>query len=146
MDRRKFLKLTFFGAALVSVFPKDMFAHWNDPAFKADSFEKALQALYGKQTLISSEQVLLDIPDTATNSATVPVRISCTLKKVESMAFFVEKNKSPLTLQFNLKPKMLPYISTRVKIKESCTVYAVVAAEGKLYSASRFVKVTSEAC
>jgi sulfur-oxidizing protein SoxY len=146
MDRRDFLKKAIFGAALASVFPKELLALWNESAFKADTYEKAVQAVYGNQKLIPSDQVTLDVPDTATNSATVPITVTSTLKNAESIALFVEKNKSPLTLQYNLKGKMLPYISTRIKMKETSNVYAVVTVDGKHYVTSKLVNVSAEAC
>lgn len=146
MNRRDFLKKTFFGAALASVFSKELFASWNEPAFKAESYEKAVQAVYGNQKLIPSDQITLDVPDMATNSSTVPLTITSSLKNAESIALFVEKNKSPLTLQYNLKGKMLPYISTRIKMRETGNVYAVVTAGGKHYVTSKLVKVSAEAC
>lgn len=146
MDRRDFLKKAIFGAALASVFPKDLLALWNETAFKADSYEKAVQVLYGNQKLIPSDQIMLDVPETATNSATVPITVTSTLKNAESVAVFVEKNKSPLTLHYTLKGKMLPYISTRIKMRETSNVHAVVTAGGKHYITTKTVKVSAEAC
>ena len=58
----------------------------------------------------------------------------------------VEKNPFPLTATFTIPDDTEPYVATRVKMGESTKVYAVVKADGKLYSASKETKVTLGGC
>jgi len=140
------LQKAFASAALASLVPGDLFALWNKKAFSESDFEKALKAVYGNHTFISTDKITLTAPDVATNSATVPVSATTDLKGVESMAFFVEKNKSPLTLHSEFSEKMIPFISTRIKMRSSSNVSVVVKAEGKHYITSKRVKVNAQAC
>ncbi len=146
MDRRKFFKLSLSVLALASLAPGDLFALWNKRAFKASSYQKALQATFGKRTLIPTNKISLDLPKVATNSATVPVKVNSSLKNVKEVAIFVEKNTSPLTLHVELSPKMLPMLSTRIKMLKSSKVHVVAKAGNKYYTTSAHVKVNAEAC
>jgi sulfur-oxidizing protein SoxY len=58
----------------------------------------------------------------------------------------VEKNPNPMVAAFTLVEGTEPSISTRVKVSQTCNVYAVVKADGKYYSAMRETKVTLGGC
>ena len=58
----------------------------------------------------------------------------------------VENNPTPLVAMFELSPQSVPDISVRIKMGESSKVQTVVKAGGKLYSASKEVKVTIGGC
>ncbi len=146
MNRRDFFKHTLSGLALVALAPSDLFALWNKRAFKASTYEKALKATFGSQKLIPSKKITLDIPKVASNSSTVPITVNSTLSRVQEVAVFVEKNKSPLVLYVDLSPKMLPKVSTRIKMRETSKVHVVVKAGGKYYTTSQHVKVDAQAC
>ena len=76
----------------------------------------------------------------------VPVSVQTSLANVESIAIVVEKNPSPLAAQFELSPSIKGFVSTRIKMGTTSNVVAVVKADGKLYSASKEVKVTIGGC
>ena len=57
-----------------------------------------------------------------------------------------EKNPNPLTATFTIPDGTEPYVSTRTKMGESTNVYAVVKADGKLYSTFKETKVTLGGC
>ncbi|ACF13116.1 sulfur oxidation protein SoxY [Chloroherpeton thalassium ATCC 35110] len=146
MNRREFLQKALASAALASFVPGELFALWNKKAFSADDFQEALKAVYGNQNFITTDKIAIDVPDVATNSATVPISAKTDLKGVQSMAFFVEKNKAPLTLFTEFTPKMIPFLSTRIKMRETSNVSVVVKANGKYYITSKKVKVNAQAC
>jgi len=146
MNRRDFFKHSLSAFALVSVAPKEVFALWNKRAFKESNYQKALKATFGSTSLIPSKKISLEIPKVASNSATVPLEVKCDLKGVKELAVFVEKNKSPLTLHLELTSKMLPMVSTRIKMRESSMVHVVAKVGGKLYTVSQQVKVNAQAC
>jgi sulfur-oxidizing protein SoxY len=64
----------------------------------------------------------------------------------EAIAIIAEKNPSPLVAMHEIAPSAEAYVSTRIKMAETCDVIAVVKSEGKLYSARKEVKVTIGGC
>jgi sulfur-oxidizing protein SoxY len=51
-----------------------------------------------------------------------------------------------LAALFNLPPGTEPSISTRVKMAQSSSVYALVKAEGRYYVAAKEIRVTLGGC
>jgi sulfur-oxidizing protein SoxY len=85
-------------------------------------------------------------PDFAENGAVVPVTVSSTLSNVEAISIIASNNPSPLTSTYVLTSASVPFVSTRIKLGKTSNVMAVVKADGKLYSASKEVKVTIGGC
>ena len=52
----------------------------------------------------------------------------------------------PLAASFDIPPGTEVYIETRVKVAQTCTLYAVAEADGQLYMQSRETKVTLGGC
>lgn len=113
-------------------------------AFKSKTLDEAFKELGGKPTL--STDILLTTPDIAENGAVVPVAIVSKIPKTEQIMVMVEKNPNPMSAAFMIPADTDPSISTRVKVGQTCKVYAVVRADGKLYMASRETKVTLGGC
>jgi sulfur-oxidizing protein SoxY len=65
---------------------------------------------------------------------------------VESISIIVPNNPNPLAATFKLTPSSGGLVSTRIKMGKTSEVHAVVMAGGKLYSASKEVKVTIGGC
>ena len=80
------------------------------------------------------------------NGAIVPINIKTNLKNVESIMLFVENNPQPLSSGYNLTPKSVPSIGTRIKMGKTSKVIAAVKSNGKIYSAQKEVKVTIGGC
>ncbi len=114
------------------------------PGFEAKTLDDALKALGGKPA--DSKDVTITSPDIAENGAVVPVAVTSTIPKTEAIYILVEKNPFPLTATFAIPEGTEPFVSTRVKMGESTKVYAVVKADGKLYSTSKETKVTLGGC
>ncbi|MEO8507797.1 MAG: thiosulfate oxidation carrier protein SoxY, partial [Betaproteobacteria bacterium] len=85
-------------------------------------------------------------PDIAENGAVVPVGVTSTIPKTESIAILVEKNPNMLVAMFDIPAGTEPSLSTRVKMGQSSNVYALVKADGKYYVASKEIKVTLGGC
>jgi sulfur-oxidizing protein SoxY len=134
-----------FVAAAVMAVPRWLFAARPDTAFNANDADTAVNDIFGGPAT-ESDQVMLKIPDIAENGAVVPVTVSTDLADVEAIAVVVEKNPTPLAALFELTPQSVPEVSVRIKMGESSPVRAVVKAGGKLYSASKEVKVTIGGC
>ncbi len=122
------------------------FAAWPAEKFAQTGFDNAITRVFGNQQINKSKKVKLKLPRIAENGALVPVTVTSTLKDVESIAILVEKNPVPLAASFTLSPEVEAFVSARLKMAETCQVYAVVRAGGKLYSASKDVKVTIGGC
>jgi len=86
-------------------------------------------------------------PEVAENGSVVPMTIDATnMSNVASVAFFVEKNKTPLAAIFDL-PNANAFVATRIKMGESSEVTAMVTTtNGKTYIKSRPIKVTLGGC
>jgi sulfur-oxidizing protein SoxY len=118
---------------------------WPEDAFKQKSEADAIKALYGK-TAEPSDKVKLDAPEIAENGAVVPVSVTTTLEGVTSISFLVADNPSALAASYNILPGTIPSVANRLKMAKTSNVTALVEAGGKLYSATKEVKVTVGGC
>ena len=116
-----------------------------EDAFKRKSDADAIKALYGKTTE-ASDKVKLDAPEIAENGAVVPVSVATTLDNVTSIAFFVSENPNALAAHYKIPAGTLPNVANRIKMAKTCNVIAIVESGGKLYSATKEVKVTVGGC
>jgi sulfur-oxidizing protein SoxY len=148
MNRRSVVKAIATGGALVGasvLMPRLAMAAWSEAAFKAEDQATAMQALLGGNPEESAE-VTLKAPDIAENGAVVPVTVRSSMANVESMSIFVENNPNPLVAEFMIPAGTEADVSTRLRMGKTSKVTAVVKADGKLYSASKEVKVTIGGC
>ena len=144
-NRRAFLKLLSLMTA-AGMLPRLAHAEtWNQAAFAAKSVEEVVKLLGGSAPQ-ESDQVILNGPEIAENGAVVPLEISSKLPGTESIAILIEKNPNTLAATFNIPPGTLPDVQTRVKMNETCNVYALVKSQGKFYYAAKEIKVTLGGC
>jgi sulfur-oxidizing protein SoxY len=118
---------------------------WPEDAFKQKGTADAIQALYGKTAEVS-DKVKLDAPEIAENGAVVPVSVTTTLTDVTSISFLVADNPNALAASYNIPPGTMPSVANRLKMAKTSSVTAIVEAAGKLYSATKEVKVTVGGC
>lgn len=148
MNRRTVVKAIAAGGALMglgALMPRVALAAWNKEAFNAKAQAEAMNALYGGAGEPSAN-VMLKAPDIAENGAVVPVSVSSDLADVESMAIFVENNPNPLACEFMIPAGTDADVSTRIRMGKTTNVTAVVKAGGKVYTATKEVKVTIGGC
>ena len=130
--------------------PEDVFAQaasWNKAAFDTKTFADAVKALGGAPaTENKGVQFTNPTPDIAENGAVVPITVTSSLPKTESIAILVEKNPNILTANFAIPAGTDPFVSTRVKMGQTSDVYALVKADGKYYYAKKEIKVTIGGC
>ena len=88
----------------------------------------------------------LDLPDLSEDGAMVPVAVTSRLPRTEQITLLAEANPYPLVFQLDVPPGTEAYVSTRVKLARSCTVMAIVRADGKLYATTRVANVTVGGC
>jgi sulfur-oxidizing protein SoxY len=116
-----------------------------EDAFKAKGDADAIKALYGK-TAEPSDKVKLDTPEIAENGAVVPISVTTTLADVTSISFLVSENPNALAASYRIPAGTLPSVANRLKMAKTSNVIAIVEAGGKLYSATKEVKVTVGGC
>jgi sulfur-oxidizing protein SoxY len=116
-----------------------------EEAFKQKSDADAIKALYGK-TAERSDKVKLDAPEIAENGAVVPIAVTTTLPDVTSISFFASENPNALAASYVIPAGTMPAIANRLKMAKTCNVTAIVESGGKLYSATKEVKVTVGGC
>jgi sulfur-oxidizing protein SoxY len=116
-----------------------------EEAFKAKSDADAIKALYGK-TAEASDKVKMDAPEIAENGAVVPVSVTTTLPDVTSISFLVAENPVALVASYKIPAGTMPSVANRIKMAKTSNVVVVVEAGGKLYSATKEVKVTVGGC
>jgi sulfur-oxidizing protein SoxY len=139
--------LTGFGIASFS--PVPAFAAANDKypedAFKQKGAADAIKSLYGRAAE-PSDKIRLDAPEIAENGAVVPISVSTTLTEVTSIAFLASENPNALAAVYRIPSGTMPSVANRLKMAKTCNVIAIVEAGGKLYSATKEVKVTVGGC
>ncbi len=124
-------------AADVALWPKDAFTQKTE----ADT----IKTLYGKEAT-DSGQVKLDAPEIAENGAVVPIAVSSTLPDVTSISILVSENPFPLAASYKIPPGTSSVVVSRLKMAKTSKVIALVESGGKIYSASKEVKVTVGGC
>jgi sulfur-oxidizing protein SoxY len=118
---------------------------WNKAAFEAKTMDEALKTI-GAAPAQSKDIAFVSTPDIAENGAVVPIGVTSSIPKTESIAILIEKNPSALTANFDIPAGTDPAITTRVKMAQTSNVYALVKADGKYYVASKEIKVTLGGC
>ena len=116
-----------------------------EEAFKLKNEADAIKALYGK-TAEPSDKVKLDAPEIAENGGVVPIAVATTLDKVTSISLFVAENPNALAASYRIPDGTIPAVANRLKMAKTSNVTAIVEADGKLYSATKEVKVTVGGC
>jgi sulfur-oxidizing protein SoxY len=118
---------------------------WNKAAFDVKSIEDLVQVL-GGEAASASDAIGFDAPDIAENGAVVPLAVNSAVPGTESIAILIEKNPNVLAALFSIPEGTLPEIQTRVKMAETCNVYALVRAGGRNLYAVKEIQVTLGGC
>ena len=145
MNRRLFVRCLGSAAALL-LLPLRAFAARPQSAFDSESVDDALTRLYGSAEVTDSERIRIKAPDIAENGAVVPVSVKFDIPDAESVSIIAEHNPAPLAASFELSERSGGLVSTRIKMGKTSPVHAVIKAGGKLYRASKEVKVTIGGC
>ena len=76
----------------------------------------------------------------------VPISVSSTLADVTSISILVVENPNALAASYKIPAGTVPSVANRLKMARTSNVIAVVEAGGKVYSATKEVKVTVGGC
>ena len=106
----------------------------------------ALSAEAGETKLIESDRLSLEAPQVAEDGAIVPIAVETDLPGVTELVLLVEKNPNPLAARFKFHGGAIPYVSTRLKMNETCDVIALAKTHSGLFTARRTVKVLVGGC
>ena len=118
---------------------------WPEEAFRQKTEADAVKLLYGKP-FEASDKVTLEVPEIAENGAVVPVSVSTALTGVTTISILVPENPFTLAASYTLPEGTLPAIGCRLKMAKTSNVIAIVESGGKLYAATKEVKVTLGGC
>ncbi|EED36886.1 Tat pathway signal sequence domain protein [Luminiphilus syltensis NOR5-1B] len=145
IGRRQFLRAGAAFAAL-AIAPIKLLASMVRPegAFQATTVEATLAEL-GMQPVESSD-IVLETPNIAENGAVVPVTVTSSIPNTSRIFVMVEKNPNPLAAIFDIPEGTEASVQTRVKVAQTCLLYGLVEADGKLYMTTRETKVTLGGC
>ncbi|MBR0716661.1 thiosulfate oxidation carrier protein SoxY [Bradyrhizobium liaoningense] len=116
-----------------------------EDAFKQKSQADAIKSLYGRSAE-PSDKIKLDAPEIAENGAVVPISVTTTLDKVTSISFLVAENPNALAASYRIPEGTIPTVANRLKMAKTTNVLVIVEADGKLFSATKEVKVTVGGC
>jgi sulfur-oxidizing protein SoxY len=116
-----------------------------EDAFRQKTDAEAIKALYGRSA-DASDQIKLDTPEIAENGGVVPISVTTTLPGVTSISFLVSENPNALAASYLIPEGTVPSVANRLKMAKTSNVIAIVEANGKLYSATKEVKVTVGGC
>ena len=87
-----------------------------------------------------------DLQHIPSSGAVVLVSVASTLPNVTAISILVLENPNTLVAAYKIPEGTEPSVSNRLKMAKTSKVVAVVEAGGKLYSASKEVKVTVGGC
>jgi sulfur-oxidizing protein SoxY len=76
----------------------------------------------------------------------VPISVSSTLADVTSISILVAENPNALAASYKIPAGTVASVANRLKMAKTSNVIAVVEAGGKVYSATKEVKVTVGGC
>jgi sulfur-oxidizing protein SoxY len=152
MERREFLGLGCAAVAVVALtgFPTVASADAKEDAKKAENAKKALaevKKMFGTDATTASDKVILKAPDIAENGMAVPITVSTEMADAKRIAVYIDSNPDTFSASWSVIKGTVPEYSTRVKMGGTGVVMVVVeGADGKLYTASKEVKVTVGGC
>ena len=116
-------------------------------SFRAESLEAALAELTAGGELLDHPELRLELPDIAEDGGKVPVQVHAPAADIERISILVEANPLPLIAVSRVPPRGEPYLSLRIRVRESSRVIALAhARDGRIYRAARDISVTAGGC
>ena len=139
-SRRGLLKML-SGVTFLAAFPLRVLADliWPQAAFTVTDLDGVFGQLGGVPAAAGAS-------DIAENGAVVPVEVTSGIPGTSRIYLLVEKNPNPMSAGFDIPEGTEPYVATRVKVAQTCLIYAVVEADGKFYKMGQETKVTLGGC
>lgn len=117
----------------------------DERAFAAGTLAQVLDAL-GATPTAEGTRLTITVPGFVENGAIVPVEVASQLPGPQSIYIISESNPYPLVAQVSFPDGTEPFIATRIKVAQSCNLYAVVNAGGQIYTAVAPTRVSIGGC
>jgi len=96
---------------------------------------------------MESGGIVIKAPDVAENGAQVAIEIVSAIPAGQTIMVFVDKNPMPLAASLAFANGAVPHTRLQLKMAESSRIRVLVKAmDGKIYHASRDVRVTLGGC
>tara|TARA_R110002096_G_scaffold232613_5_gene422509 strand:+ start:1975 stop:2427 length:453 start_codon:yes stop_codon:yes gene_type:complete len=147
ITRRHALKLGSMGAIIgtISSFTRTVLAEWPASAFNTTAYEDSYAAVING---VDPKEggITIDAPEIASNGATVPVNVTTDMENVKSISILVENNPRPYIATFFINENIEATVATRVKMRETSNVVAIVDTANGKFIAKQTVKVTAGGC
>jgi len=147
MNRRNFLGLG-LGVAAVSMIPATLsaedFRASKPKVWTATKMDEAIKEMFGT-TATTESGINLSAPDIAENGAVIPISFTTALN-AKTIAVFQDANPESTVAVFTMGSKSVADYAIRIKMQKTGTVKIIANVDGKLYSASKVVKVTIGGC
>ena len=119
---------------------------WQQSWFdEGQSIDETFAAL-GIKSPVLDNRVIIHAPDTAENGAYVGVSVESSIRNINGLAFFVEKNPHSLAGYFEIKRTNTLKFATKIKMAETSDLVAMVKANDSYYINSRYIKVVLGGC
>lgn len=115
-------------------------------AFQSEKLSETIKALAGDSEPMVTDKIAIGMAELAENGAVVPVKVDVDLADVREISILASRNPVPLLASFELGPTVRPFVATRVKLAESCDVYAIARTVNGVYMARKPVRVTIGGC
>ena len=144
-QRSRRLLLQAAAALPVLAFTRPALSGW-PKSFLADSLDTALAELTGGQSIQDHPDIELDVPDIAEDSGKVPIQVYAPLPGIEKISILVEANPVPLISVSHIQGQTEPYVSLRVKMRQTSRVIALAHTPDGIFQAAREVAVTAGGC
>jgi sulfur-oxidizing protein SoxY len=147
INRRNFLGLGLGAIAAVAIPGKLSaidFRETKPKAWTATKVEDAVKEIFGTSATTEGS-INLSAPDIAENGAVIPVSFDTELKATK-VAVFQDANPESAVAVFTIPENAVIDYAIRIKLAKTGTVTVIAEADGKLYSASKLVKVTIGGC
>ena len=116
-------------------------------SFRADNLEAALAELTAGGELLAHPELRLELPDIAEDGGKVPVQVHAPGGDIERISILVADNPLPLIAVAQVPPRGEPYVSLRIRVRQSSQVIALAhGRDGRIYRAARDIAVTAGGC
>ena len=106
----------------------------------------AVYAALGLAAPAATTAIVITAPDIAENGANVRVEVEAKLPDVTRILLVAERNIFPLLADARISSRALPWIEAKIRLAETSNLRAVVEAGGRLYTATRHIKVIVGGC
>jgi len=114
--------------------------------FSAKSPAEAINAVLGTSQTELDDAVHLTVPELVEVADYVPVSVDTTLDNVKSITIVSDQNPNPIIANFELDSRLVPYVSTRVRLAEAGALHALVKAGDSVHRATKNIAVTIGGC